>query len=173
MSRKTLCFDEVETNKNKFHGSKQPIVLNSVDINKIVTSAKFRHGTKGFRYFIGCLDDDVIRPLCIMLPQMSGFLRHFDNGSKNMSFMIKNDRVLIKYNEIWGKINRLLVIKLHSEPIYDDKYIETKVRPFNGEIHTTFWCGKIPNEGIHYTCIRVIMIHSIMKMDRKYFPKCI
>ena len=49
MSRKTLCFDEVETNKNKFHGSKQPIVLNSMDINKIVTSAKFRHGTKSFR----------------------------------------------------------------------------------------------------------------------------
>ena len=55
-----------------------------------------------------------------------------------MSFMIKNDRVLIKYNEIWCKINRLLGIKLHSEPIYDDKYIETKVRPFNGEIYTTF-----------------------------------
>ena len=69
---------------------------------------------------------------------MSIFIRYFDNGIKNMSFMIKNDRVLIKYNEIWCKINRLLGIKLHSEPIYDDKYIETKVRPFNGEIYTIF-----------------------------------
>ena len=44
---------------------------------------------------------------------------HFENGGKNMSFMIEDDSVLIKYNEIWNKIKKTLNIKFHSMPIYD------------------------------------------------------
>ena len=51
MNRKTLNFDEAEISKNKFHGSKQPVVLNSVDTSKIVTSAKFKRDDKRFKYF--------------------------------------------------------------------------------------------------------------------------
>ena len=85
MSGKTLNFHELEINKNKFHGSKQPIVLDSVDINNIVTSSKFKCEDKGFQHFIGYGDDDVIRPWCIILTQMSGFMEYFHNSSKNMS----------------------------------------------------------------------------------------
>ena len=126
-------------------------------------SAKFKQGEKSFNYFIGYAGNSVIRPLCILLPQMSGFIRLFDNGCKNMSFMIKDDRVLTKFNGIWGKIKGLL--GLHSEPIYDEKYIKTKARLFNGDIYTTFWREKIQKEGIHYTCIAVIIRDSIIRMD--------
>ena len=57
---------------------------------------KFKHSEKSLKYFIGYAGNDVITSLCIMLPQMSGFIKYFDNGGKNMSFTIKYNRVLIK-----------------------------------------------------------------------------
>ena len=58
--------------------------------------------------------------LCIILLQMTGYIKHFDNGSKNMSFIIKDDSVLDKYNEIWNKIKMTLNIKFRSMPVYDE-----------------------------------------------------
>ena len=101
---------------------------------------------------------------------MSGFIKYFNNVSKNLSFMIKDARVLIKHSEIWGKIKELLGIKLHSEAIYDKKYIKSKLSSFNGEIHTTIWGNKISKEGIHYTSLAVIIIDSIIKRNKEYFP---
>ena len=52
MSEKTLKFDNIEVNKNKFHASKQAIDLSLVDINKIVISDKFEHSDKDFKYLL-------------------------------------------------------------------------------------------------------------------------
>ena len=56
----------------------------------------------------------------IILPQISGYIRYFDNGGKSMSFMIKDDNVLVNYKEMWDEIKKLTGTKLHSKPIYDD-----------------------------------------------------
>ena len=75
MSEQTLKFGDILINKKEFHASKQAIALNLVNTNKIVVSDKFKHNDDGFKYlyFIGYLhDDDVIKPLCIILPKMSG-----------------------------------------------------------------------------------------------------
>ena len=73
MSEQKLKFGDIVVNKKEFHASKQAIALNSIKTGKILVSYKFKHSDDGFRYFIGYLhDDDVIRPLCIILPQMSG-----------------------------------------------------------------------------------------------------
>ena len=78
-------------NKKEFHASKQAIALNLVNTKKIVNSDKFKYSDDSSKYFIGCLhDDDVIRPLCIMLPQMSGYIKYFDNDGKNMSLKIED-----------------------------------------------------------------------------------
>ena len=119
MCKKPLQFDNAEVNKKEFHASKQPIALNLVNVNQILISDKFEHGDKGFKYFINYKDDNIIGPLCIILPQMS--------GGKNMSFMIEDHSILTKYNEIWNKIKKTLNIKFHSMPVYDEKYIKTKV----------------------------------------------
>ena len=115
MSKKILKFDNVEVNKEKCHASKQPIDLNLVNVYQILISDKFEHGDKGFKYFIGYKDDNIIRLLCIILPQMNGYIyiyiKYFDNGGKNMSFMIKDHSVSIKYNEIWNKIKKTLSMK--------------------------------------------------------------
>ena len=63
---------------------------------------------------------------------MSGYIKYFENGGKNMSFVIKDDGVLDKYNEIWNKVEKDLNIKLHSMLVYDEQYIKAKVREFNG-----------------------------------------
>ena len=75
-----------------------------MDINQIIICDNFKHSDKSSKYFIGYKDDDVISPLLIVLPQMIGYIKHFDNGGKNMSFKIEDNTVLVKYNDIWNKI---------------------------------------------------------------------
>ena len=76
--------------------------------------------------------DEIVKPLCIILPQMSGYIKYFENGGKNMSFFIKEDEVWEKYENIWDVIKNKLGIKFHSEPIYEQKYLNAKVREFDG-----------------------------------------
>ena len=76
----------------------------------MVVSDKFKHSDDGFKYFIGYKEGEIVKPLCIILPQMSGYIKYFENGGKNISFMLKNDDVLDKYNEIWGNIKTCLFI---------------------------------------------------------------
>ena len=86
---------------NKF---KQPINLDLVKVYQIVVSDKFKHSDDGFKYFICYKEGETVKPLCIILPQMSGYIRYFKNDDQNMYFMVKNDDVLDKYDEIWDKI---------------------------------------------------------------------
>ena len=146
MSEKTLKFDNIRVNKKEFHKSKQPIDLDLVNVDQIVISDKFKHSDDGFKYFIGYKEGEIVKPLCIILPQMTGYIKYFENGGKNMSFVIKDDDVLDKYNEIWDKIKETLSIKFHSMPVYDEKYIKAKVREFNGVIKTNFLGDKIPKK---------------------------
>ena len=88
-----------------------------------------------------------------------------------MSFAIKDDDVLDKYNEIWDKIKETLSIKFHSMPVYDEQYIKAKVRVFNGVIKTNFLCDEVPKENKHYTCIACITIDSVMRMEKKNCPQ--
>ena len=59
---------------------------------------------------------------------MNGYIKYFDNGGKNMSFLIKNNEVREKYKDIWNVIKNKLDIKFHSEPIYEIKYLKAKAR---------------------------------------------
>ena len=80
----------------------------SVIVDQIVVSDKFKHNNKGFKYFISYQEDEIVKPLCIILPQMSGFIKYFENGGKNMSFLIKDDEVLEKCEQIWNVIKNKL-----------------------------------------------------------------
>ena len=111
----------------------------------------------------------MFKPFCIVLPQMSGYIKYFKNRGKSMSFMIKDDDVLDKYNEIWDKIKNKLSIKFHSEPVYDEKYIKAKVRKFDGVIKTNFLGDKAPKENENYTCVACITIDSVMRTEKKNY----
>ena len=70
----------------------------------------------------------VLLPLCIILPRMSGYIKYFEDGGKNMSVFIKDDEVWEKYEKIWDETKNKLSIKFHSEPIYKQKFLKAKVR---------------------------------------------
>ena len=154
MSEKTLKFNNIRLNKKEFHKSKQPIDLMSVNVDQIVVSDKFKHNNEGFKYFIGYQEGEIVKPLCIILPQMSGYIKYFENGGKSMSFLIKNDKVWEKYEQIWDVIKNKLSIKFHSKPIYDKKYFKSNVREFDEVIKTI-------------ACIACITIDSVMRTDKK------
>ena len=116
-------FNDVEVNKKDFYDAKKAIPLNLININNIAVSNKVKNNHDTNKYFIGYLHDiDAVSPLCIILPQMSRYIKYFENGGKNMSFKIEDEDVYLKYNQIWNKIKDLLNVRLHSEPMYDDKY---------------------------------------------------
>ena len=168
MSEKALKLNHIKI-KKKFHKSRQPIDLKSVNLDQIVVYDKLRHSEEGFKYFIGYQESEIVKPLCIILPQMSGYIKYFENGGKNMSFLIKGDEVWEKYEKIWDVIKNKLGIKFHSEPVYEYKYLKAKVREFDGVIKTNFLGNDMPKENMHYTCIACITIDSVMKMDTKNY----
>ena len=88
-----------------------------------------------------------------------------------MSFMVKNDDVLDKYNKIWDKIKGKLNMKFHNMPVYDEKYIKAKVRESNGVIKANFLGDEIPKENVHYACIVSITIDANMRMEKKNYPQ--
>ena len=93
MSEKTLKLNNITLNKKEFQKSKEPIDFMSVNVNQIVVSDKFKHNNEGFKYFIGYQEGEIVKPLCIILPQMSGYIEYFENGGKDISFFIKDDEV--------------------------------------------------------------------------------
>ena len=103
------------------------------------------------------------------LPSNDWIHKYFENRGKNMSFVIKDDDVLDKYNEIWDKIKETLSIKFHSKPAFDEKNIKAKVRELNGAIKTNFLGDEVPKENKHYTCIACITIDSVMRMEKKNY----
>ena len=171
MSEKALKFNNVRVSKKEFHKSKQRIDLDLVTVDQIVASDKFNHSDEGFKYFIDYEDNEIVKPLCIILPQMSEYTKYFENGGKNMSFMIKDDNIFNVYNEIWDKIREELNIKFHSMPVYDQTHIKAKVIEFDGVIKTNFLGDEIPKENMHYACIACITIDSCMKIEKKNYPQ--
>ena len=109
-----------------------------VNVDQIVVSEKSKHSYDRFKYFIGYKEDEIVKPLCTILPQMTGYIKYFESGRKNMSFVTKDDDVLDKHDEIWDKIKETLNIKFHIMPFYDEKHIKSKVTEFNGAIKRNF-----------------------------------
>ena len=131
MEKTIIKFGDIEIEKQKFHQHKRPISIKNIDINKIVVSNKVSFGKKGFKYLIGYRDAK-IRPLCIFLPKMSAYRRDFDE-TKYMSFLIKDDELLEKYNEIWEKVKNSIRKEFDSKPVYNEKYLKAKIKSYNGK----------------------------------------
>ena len=177
MSEKTLQFNDIILNKKEFHRLKEPIDLFSVNVDQIVVSNKFKHNKKVFKHFIGYQKGEIVKPLCIILSQMSGYIKYFENGSKSMSFLIKDDEVWDKYDKMWEVIKDKLGIIFYSEPVYEYKYLNAKVGEFDGIIRTNFLGNGIPKENMHYTCIACVTAGSVLTIDKKnqsqvYLDEC-
>ena len=171
MSSQKIKFGGKEIDKKKFYSSKEAILLDSVDLSKIVVSSRWKLNDETYKYFSGYLNNNVIKPLCIILPQMNGYVKYFEDGGKNMSFVTDDENVYKKYDEIWNVVKGLLKLKFTASPIRNDKYILAKLKIFRKKNLTTFNNNIVPKEKNHYICIPAIDIDSVLKIDRKLYPQ--
>ena len=147
--------------------------MNDIDVNKILVSKKESYGAKNsLKYFIGYNDGDAIRPLCILLPQVIGYVKHLDSN-KTTSFKVSDNKLLKKFQKIWEKVGNLLSVEFDSEPVYgdDDKYIKTKTKMYGERVNTNFQGKKVPKENASYKCISLIMLDSVIRANKKYYPQ--
>ena len=133
-------FQYKKIKKSKFYKNKNLSKIDDTDVDKILVSKKESYGAKkSSKYFIEYNEDDLIRPLCIKLPQMIGYVKYF-NSNKIMSFKASDNKLLKMYTKIWEKVSSLMDIKFDSEPVYgdNDKYIKKKVKIYGDRVNTNF-----------------------------------
>ena len=108
---------------------------------------------------------------------MDGYIKYFDDGGKNMSFVMDNEEIYKKYNEIWEVVKKLLKVDFTVGPVRDDNYLVAKLKIFNRINRTTSNNNNnnnnnaIPIEKNHYTCIPATDIDSVLKIDKRAYPQ--
>ena len=191
ISLRKIKFGDKEIYKTKFCSSKQAISLDSVDLNNLVVSKKWKINDTAYKYICGYLDNDTIQLLCVILPQMDRYIKYFDDGGKNMSFVTDDEKIYEKYNEIWEVIRKLLKVDFIVSPVRDDKYLVAKLKIIDRINRATFNNNNnnnsnnnsnnnnnnnnnnnsIPIEKNDYICIPAIDIDSVLKIDKTAYPQ--
>ena len=105
-----------------------------------------------------------------MLPKVIAYVKWFDE-TKYMSFIYPFCGLLKQYDKIWEKISNIMQKGFGSQPVYNEKYLKTKIRFYNNKINTNFHDNDIPKEYSHYVCLSVILIDSVFKMSKNYHPQ--
>ena len=102
---------------------------------------------------------------------MTGYARKFDENA-TMYFRANNKQLLKNYNKIREKVEKLMRIDFESKPVYGDdyKYIKTKIKTYAGSMITNFHNKKIPKEKAPCKCLSIIMLDSVIKTNKKYYP---
>ena len=105
-----------------------------------------------------------------MLPNTSAYGKDFDE-TKYMSFLIKDNEMLEKYLEIWDKISKVIKKGFDSEPVYNEKYLKTKIISYEGKINTIFHNDRMSEKSSHCICLSMVLIDSVFKMGKNYYPQ--
>ena len=173
MSGKNINVNNKKIKKREIYKNRKVNSIDDIDVNKILVSKREQCSTKNsFKYFIGYNDDDAIRPLCVRLPQMTGYAKKFDENA-TMSFRANNKQLLKNYNKIWGKVEKLMRIDFESKLVYgdDEKHIKTKIKIYASSMITNFHNKKLPKEKAPCKCLSIIMLDSVIKANKKYYPQ--
>ena len=101
---------------------------------------------------------------------MDAYRRGF-NETKYLYFLIKNDELLEKYNEIWTKVKNSIKKEFNSEPGYNEKYLKTKIKSYKWTINTNFHNNKIPKEDSQCICLSVALINCFFRRGKKHYPQ--
>ena len=137
-------------------------------MSKIVVSSRCKINDTTYKFFCGYLNKNSIKPLCVILPQVDGYIKYFSDGGKNTSFITDDEKIYEKYNKIWEVIRNL---NFAVSPVRDDKYLVAKLKMFAGINRTTFNNNSIPIEKNHYICIPAIHIDSVLKIGKRAYPQ--
>ena len=103
---------------------------------------------------------------------MIGYVKCFDSN-KTMSFMVTDKKLLKKYTKIWEKVSSLMNKEFDSESVHgdNDKYIKTEIKSYRDNVNTNFHGKKIPKENASNKCLSLIMLGSVIRVNRKYYPQ--
>ena len=165
MGKEILTFEDIETEENKFYNHKTPTFLGDVDIEKVLVSSKISFGGKNYKYFIGYFyNDNKVKPLNIMLPKTSAYVKSYDGKTKWMYYLIEDYDLLKKYNTIRDEVSADIEKEFDSEPVYNKEFLKTKIKS-HGDEATEFYDKKI------HTCLAVISLDSALKKDDNYYPE--
>ena len=141
MGKDILTFDNIEIEKNKFYLHNTPILLGDEDIEKVLVSNKVSFGEKNYKCFIGYLyDNHKVKPLHIMLPKTTAYVKRYGGQTKWMHFLTEDD-LLEKYNSIWDKVCADVKKEFDSKPVYNKSYLKTKIKSHVNEV-TDFYDKK-------------------------------
>ena len=165
-----LRFGKTKVEKEEFNGAKKKTIkIWDVDVNNIATS-KLVKTKNNSNHLIGYLNE-VIRPLILILPKMSGYVKTFkikdgdkdkDKNNKLISFCIDDDKLLEKYKTIWTKIEGLLNVKLSNLPVYNDTYIKAKIRIYGDKVYTNFRGLNVPEDGVECESLTILILYLFM-----------
>ena len=146
INKKSINFENKNIKKSDFYNKNKKISnIDHIDVNKILVSKKETYGKySSFKYFIGCNDNDVIRPLYLFISQTIAYINKFDKNKITMSLMIKDIQLLKNYDKIWKKIEKLMKIDFKTKFTYgdDDKYIKTRMKTYKDSITTNCYDKK-------------------------------
>ena len=103
---------------------------------------------------------------------MTGYVKKFAENV-TMSFRANSKQLLKNYNKIWEKVEMLLKIDFESKPVYgdNDKYIKTKIKIYADNMIINFHNKKMPKEKEPCKCLSIIMLDSVIKANKKYYPQ--
>ena len=150
---------------------KETVKICDVNADNIVVSKLVETKTNS-KYLIGIKFDKAIRPLVLTMPKMSGYVKTFKAEgeiSELMSFRIDDEKLLEKHKAIWAKIKDLKSIELDALPVYDNRYIKTKIRTYGDKVYNNFHGLNVPEDDIVCESFRVISIDSLLVYDEKYY----
>ena len=170
---KSITFNNEKINKKAFHSNKKQFDMQQIDTNKILIFEPEPYGKKNaIKYIIG-YNYNVIRPLRILLPKMIVYIKYFGDDKKTMSFVVDDAELLIKYAEMWNKTRDLINKKIDSEPVCNNKYINTKIKLYNNDIKTNFHdennIREVPKENCAYKCLSLISLDSVIQTNKKCY----
>ena len=167
-----LRFGETKVTEENFYAAQKSRKPWEINVHNIATPKVVKRKTNS-KYFTGYSHTD-IRPLVLIMPKMKGYVKAFKHGDKDknnklMSFCIDDEKLLEKHEAIWTKIEDLKNLELHALPVYDDRYIKTKIRKYGDKVYTNF-CGlNVPEDNIEYESFTVISTDSLLVYENKYY----
>ena len=174
MGKRILTFGDIEIEITKFYRHKAPTFLKDVDVEKVLSN-KISFGEKNCKYFIGYLyNDNKVKPLHIMLPKTSVYIKSYDGQTKWMYFLIEDDDLNLKieddekYNTIWDKVSADIKKKINKEPVF---FVFKNKKKSHGDEVTDFYDKEIPKVDSNHTFLAVITLDYVLKKDESYYSQ--
>ena len=103
---------------------------------------------------------------------MNAYTKYFDKNNKYINLLVNNKKIFKKHSDICNKIKSLIKKEFNSEPVYNDKYIKTKIKIYNDRVYTNCQHNKMPKDNEYCAGLSVILLDSIfVNSDKEYYPQ--